>query len=211
MILDPCYKIHGFTQMQWEPHWITTAKRQFEAVFKAQYAISVDSTLENTGTNLLALPTPPVSFDEDDDIAFTFGVPVARVAEIVRETKEYLCEATEPHDVNVLHWWTLHAHRYPQLGKMAKDYLSIPATSVPSDQVFSQAGDIITKKTNRIMETSSSLLLFTSRLCQADIDDCEQKHFEGGEDFGRAGQGSSDCDGHVAEGADSGEEADLEE
>jgi hypothetical protein len=101
MILDPCYKIHGFTQMQWEPHWITTAKRQFEVVFKAQYAISVDPTLENTGTNSLALPKPPVSFDEDDDIAFTFGVPVARVAAIVTQTKHYLCEATEPHDVNV--------------------------------------------------------------------------------------------------------------
>jgi len=127
MILDPRYKIHGFTQMQWEPHWITTAKRQFEAVFKAQYAISVDPTLENAGTNSLALPTSPVSFDEDDDIAFTFGVPVARIAEVVTENKQYLCEATEPHDGNVLHWWRLHAHRYPQLAKMAKDYLSIPA------------------------------------------------------------------------------------
>jgi hypothetical protein len=44
-----------------------------------------------------------------------------------------------------------------------------------------------------------------------DIDDWAQKHFEGGEDFGQAGLGSSDCDRHVAEGADSGEEADLEE
>jgi len=61
------------------------------------------------------------------------------------------------------------------------------------------------------METSRSLLLLLdSWLRQADIDDWEQKHFEGGEDFGRACQGSSDCDGDVAEGAESGEEADLE-
>jgi len=87
MILDPRYKIHGLTHMQWEPHWITTPKRQFEAVFKAQYAISIDPTLETTGTNVLVLPTPPVSFDADDDISVTFGVPVARVAEIVTETE----------------------------------------------------------------------------------------------------------------------------
>jgi len=87
-----------------------------------------------------------------------------------------------------------------------------PGYNVASERVITQAGDIITKKRNWIMETSSSLLLLLkSWLHQADIDDWEQKHFEGGEDFGQAGQGCSDCDGDVAEGADSGEEADLEE
>jgi len=134
MILHPHYQIHSFTPLQWEPHWIATAKRQFEAVFKAQYAISVDPTLENPGTNSLVLPTPQVSFDEEDDIAVTFGIPVARVTAIVSETKQYLCEATEPHNVNILHWWRLYAHRYPQRAKMAKDYHLIVATSVPSER-----------------------------------------------------------------------------
>jgi len=68
------------------------------------------------------------------------------------------------------------------------------------------------KKRHRIMEPSSNRLSpLRSWLCQVHIDDWEQKHFDGGEDFERAGQGSSDCDVDVAEGADSGEEADLEE
>jgi hypothetical protein len=168
--------------------------------------------LENTGTNSPALPTPQNSFEEDDDMAYNFGVPVARLAQIVTHTKPCLYETSEPHDVNVLPWWRLLAHRYPQLAKMQKDYLLIPATSVPSEQVFSQAGDIITKKRNQIMETSSSLLfLLKSWLLQADIDDWEQEHFEDGEDFGQAGHSSSDYNGDVAEGADSREEADLEE
>ena len=33
---------------------------------------------------------------------------------------------------------------------MARDYLAIPATSVPIEQVFSQAGNLITKKRNRL-------------------------------------------------------------
>jgi hypothetical protein len=62
------------------------------------------------------------------------------------------------------------------------------------------------------METSSRLLLLLkSWLRQADIDHWEQKHFECREDYGRAGQGSSDCDEDVAECAYSGEEADLKE
>ena len=94
MILYPRYKIKRFNQTQLEPQSITTAKSQFGALFKAQYAISIDPTLENTATNSLALHRPPVTFDEDDDFAFTSGVPVAKVAEIVTETKLSLCEAT---------------------------------------------------------------------------------------------------------------------
>jgi hypothetical protein len=95
---------------------------------------------------------------------------------------------------------------------MRKDYLSILATSVPSAQVCSQAGDIPKMKRNQIMKSFSSLLLLIkSWLCQANINDWEPKHFQDGEDIGQAGQGSSDCDGDVAEGADSGEKADFEE
>jgi len=33
---------------------------------------------------------------------------------------------------------------------MARDYLAIPASSAPSERVFSVGGDIVTKKRNRI-------------------------------------------------------------
>jgi hypothetical protein len=38
---------------------------------------------------------------------------------------------------------------------MAMDYFSIPATSVPSEQAFSKASDLITKKRNRIDPSSA--------------------------------------------------------
>ncbi|KAI9910003.1 hypothetical protein PsorP6_010782 [Peronosclerospora sorghi] len=33
---------------------------------------------------------------------------------------------------------------------MARDYLAVQSTSVPTEQTFSQAGDVITKKCNRL-------------------------------------------------------------
>ena len=33
---------------------------------------------------------------------------------------------------------------------IARDHLAIPATSAPSERVFSQGGDIVTKKRNRL-------------------------------------------------------------
>lgn len=47
-------------------------------------------------------------------------------------------------------YWKSHQFDYPILSQMARDFLAIPATSAPSERVFSQGGDIITRKRNRI-------------------------------------------------------------
>jgi hypothetical protein len=65
----------------------------------------------------------------------------------------------EAREVNPVEWWKTNSHRFPTLARMARDYLSIPATSVPAECLFSQAGDLITKKRNRLLETSSSARL----------------------------------------------------
>lgn len=41
------------------------------------------------------------------------------------------------------------------LSQMARDYLAVLATSVPSEQIFSEPGDIITKKRNQILVVRS--------------------------------------------------------
>lgn len=65
---------------------------------------------------------------------------------------------------------------------MAKDYLSAPASSVPSEQIFSLAGDIITKKRNKLLEGScSSLLLLKSWLKDPELEDWELSMCEAGE------------------------------
>ncbi|CAM4533447.1 unnamed protein product [Leuciscus chuanchicus] len=43
-----------------------------------------------------------------------------------------------------LEWWKLHQPNFPRLSLLAKKYLSIPATSAPSERVFSVGGGIVT-------------------------------------------------------------------
>jgi hypothetical protein len=54
---------------------------------------------------------------------------------------------------------------------MGHDYMSITATSVPSEQLFSRADDITTKKRNRMLESSyNAVLLVKSWLGQEGVD-----------------------------------------
>ncbi|XP_039520337.1 E3 SUMO-protein ligase ZBED1-like [Pimephales promelas] len=43
----------------------------------------------------------------------------------------------------VLEWWKSHQTEFPLLANLAKTYMCIPGTSVPSERVFSTAGDIV--------------------------------------------------------------------
>lgn len=46
------------------------------------------------------------------------------------------------------------------LREIANKYLCIPATSVPSERIFSKAGDIMTTKRNRLKDKYLNILLF---------------------------------------------------
>ncbi|GES82795.1 zinc finger BED domain-containing protein RICESLEEPER 2-like [Rhizophagus clarus] len=66
-----------------------------------------------------------------------------------------------PYDDNVapLLWWQAHFREFPALGAIARDYLSIQATSVACEQAFSVASNTITRTRNRLQPDTSHALL----------------------------------------------------
>ncbi|CAB4424784.1 unnamed protein product [Rhizophagus irregularis] len=66
------------------------------------------------------------------------------------EIAEYLAIPVESLSIDPCEWWKHHRTQYPLLEKMARDYICIPATSVPSEQAFSKSGELINKKRNRL-------------------------------------------------------------
>ena len=48
---------------------------------------------------------------------------------------------------------------FPRMKFMARAFLAIPATSVPSEQAFSQAGEMISKKRNRLSDDSIEVMM----------------------------------------------------
>ena len=74
--------------------------------------------------------------------------------EIRRYIDEGACE------VSPLMWWKQNQSRFPALARMARRYLSVPATSTPSERAFSIAGGIVNKKRACLLPENVSMLIF---------------------------------------------------
>lgn len=62
---------------------------------------------------------------------------------IASEIRRYLTELPERRETHVLGYWKAHQDVFPALARMAKTYLAIPATSSPSEGVFSKTKNIL--------------------------------------------------------------------
>jgi len=56
-------------------------------------------------------------------------------------------------------WWKTNGNRFPFLFEAAKKYQCMPATSVPSERVFSKAGNVITKKRTRLGKRTANMII----------------------------------------------------
>ena len=79
------------------------------------------------------------------------------------ELLQYHAEPTIPLDSNPLAWWHQKFAKYPKLAKMAKCFLAIPGTSVPSERIFSTAGDIVTGQRAQLTPDNVNMLIFIKK------------------------------------------------
>jgi len=77
------------------------------------------------------------------------------------EIHRYLNETAQAeHNVSPLLWWRAHQAQLPRLAVLARKYLCAPATSTPSERVFSTSGDIIGENRGRIDPDMADSLIF---------------------------------------------------
>lgn len=60
-------------------------------------------------------------------------------------------------------WWREHESSLPLLAVLARKYLCVPATSVPSERVFSTAGDILTAQRASLDSEKVDMLIFLKK------------------------------------------------
>jgi hypothetical protein len=79
------------------------------------------------------------------------------------ELTTYLSLPELDFDLNPFIWWHDHKERFPILSKLARIYLPIPATSTPSERLFSDAGNLLTAKRTRLNPELFNRLMFLKK------------------------------------------------
>lgn len=99
-----------------------------------------------------------------EDICFTgfSKQPTENIVE--QEVQRYLSStrSKEEATLSLLEWWKKNEMIYPRLAVLAKKYLAVPASSVPSERVFSLSGTIVCKKRSRLCPDMVDTLVFLS-------------------------------------------------
>jgi len=59
-----------------------------------------------------------------------------------------------------LAWWKEEQAKYPTIARLAREFLAIPATSAPSERVWSRAAQVLTHKRSKIKSALSERIMF---------------------------------------------------
>ena len=85
------------------------------------------------------------------------------------ENKFFLAEenlsAEEVKEAEVLSWWNSNKRQYTDFARFTRRYLSAPLSSVYSERLFSEAGNLYEQKRDRLLpKTREKLLYFHNNL-----------------------------------------------
>lgn len=79
------------------------------------------------------------------------------------ELRSYLQTPKVDGNTDPLAWWRTYEANYPRVAKLALQYLCIPATSTPSERVFSTGGNIVTCYRTALKPDAVDRLIFLAR------------------------------------------------
>lgn len=74
--------------------------------------------------------------------------------------KQYLESRFINRNEDPINYWREHSKIFPRLYTLAKKYLAIPATSVPSERLFSKAGYVLSDRRNRLGSQKLDEIMF---------------------------------------------------
>ncbi|XDV36787.1 hypothetical protein PO909_006510 [Leuciscus waleckii] len=100
------------------------------------------------------------SSSEDEDEGEDHDEDEQMSRAVQREVLEYFGEQPISKKENPLPWWRINQARYPTLAQLAKSFLGIPATSTPSERLFSAAGNIASKRRASLSAEHVDMLTF---------------------------------------------------
>lgn len=161
--LDPRFKRKGFSSE--DAYNRIRNKLQDDAVAlinKQDGERSTDERQDETPTPTTSTcQSPAYLVWQEFDIAMASIQRVqSPLATAISEIRMFVEEPNITRTEDPLLWWKNREILYPTLANLAKKQLCIVATSVPSERVFSKAGQIITDRRNRLSAKHLQKIIF---------------------------------------------------
>ena len=153
LILDPRHTTETFELTSWGREMEEQSLLEFKELFRSY---SEPILLEE---DLNPVPEEEINFKVDHSQVYVKASNNSSRNFRDKELEVYCQQPRVPENTDILAGWKANAQQFPTLAKMARDYLSIPATSVPSEQLFSKASLVIRKHRNRLNNESERALL----------------------------------------------------
>lgn len=127
----------------------------------------VDDQTDTAGGPELEGPPPPKKTALEELLAGTFTDTEQSAAEPISDIDIEMDKYRNGGCIDLkccpLKWWKENEKQYPLLSTLAKAFLSIPATSVPSERVFSTAGDIVSAQRSQLLPENVDVLVFLKK------------------------------------------------
>ncbi|XP_051520235.1 uncharacterized protein si:dkeyp-117b8.4 isoform X1 [Myxocyprinus asiaticus] len=89
--------------------------------------------------------------------------PTERMPEIHQQLEDYIAEPLSRRSLSPLQWWLNKEHRFPAVARLARKYLSIPATAVSADQAFAPRESTVTQRRATLGSKHLDHILFLHR------------------------------------------------
>jgi len=153
-ILDPKFKKYGFR----------TAEEADNAIqlLQKEYTSLIAST--KTASSVDRMPSTSQAYTQEnskaDELLFLPNnnqLIATPLSDAIIDIRQYIEKPVIDRRACSLDYWSTSNN---MLRKMADKYLCIPATSVPSERIFSKAGKIMSNKRNRLKDKNLNTLLF---------------------------------------------------
>ncbi|XP_034565509.1 zinc finger BED domain-containing protein 1-like [Notolabrus celidotus] len=133
----------------------TLALQSMQGTVRKQHASENDQAIASAVSALDTLLGCDSSTDTDSE-----NEQDADNQAVTNEVLMYFGEQPLSKTESPLSWWKSNEARYPTLASLAKSFLCIPATSTPSERLFSAAGNITSKKRASLTPEHVDMLTF---------------------------------------------------
>ncbi|XP_072309606.1 E3 SUMO-protein ligase ZBED1-like [Eucyclogobius newberryi] len=173
--LDPRFKGSAVVPMDvWDrlTNRIEVSESHMSTVLKntePDKAVPVPVPHENSDDDTTPVKKPRLSAmeeifeDEDDDVVAYVETALPLRLRIQQEMLLFRALPKMKSSDDVLAFWQGKVDELPLLSRHAKKYLIVPGTSVPSERIFSTAGDIVSAERARLDPDSVNMLLFLNK------------------------------------------------